>query len=262
MQNDLPNRGGFGFEPIPYQRVTDKLESYMNRKDYAGAERHLRYWLQEAETGGDLQGQLLMCNELIGFFRKTEQSESAHEFADRALKLLEKPEFEHSVNVGTTCINIATAYNAFGEYEKSLPLFEKAKTVYESRTDVPPHLLGGLYNNMGLTFFALKRYDEAMSSYEKAIHEMGKVRNGALEQAITCLNMADTVAGRDGLLEGETEIYGLLDRASDLLHDSSVPHDGYYAFVCEKCAPSFSYYGYFAAAEEFQKEAEQFYERA
>ena len=41
-----------------------------------------------------------------------------------------------------------------------------------------------------------------------------------------------------------------------------IPRDGYYAFVCEKCAPAFDYYGYFADAEEAAKKAESIYERA
>ena len=62
-------------------------------------------------------------------------------------------------------------------------------------------------------------------------------------------------------MEGEQKIFALLDRSYDLLHDRAVTKDGYYAFVCEKCAPGFSYYGYFAAADELQKEAEEIYAR-
>ena len=72
--------------------------------------------------------------------------------------------------------------------------------------------------------------------------------------------MADAVAAQDGLEAGEARIFALLDRAYELLHGEAIPHNGYYAFVCEKCAPSFSYYGYFLAAEELRKEAERIYE--
>ena len=91
---------------------------------------------------------------------------------------------------------------------------------------------------------------------------METVPAGVLEQAITCLNMADAVAAQLGQEEGEARIFELLDRADELLHDKSAPHNGYYAFVCEKCAPTFSYYGYFAVAEELQREAKEIYERA
>lgn len=35
--------------PIPVGRIIDKLDSYLNKNDYDAAERHLRYWLAEAE---------------------------------------------------------------------------------------------------------------------------------------------------------------------------------------------------------------------
>ena len=37
--------------PIPQQRVIEKMDAYMARRDYAGAERHLKYWLEEARAG-------------------------------------------------------------------------------------------------------------------------------------------------------------------------------------------------------------------
>ena len=261
---DSPGESGkrTNIQPIPLQRVIDRLDSYMSRRDYEGAEKHLLYWLQEAVRGHDQRGQLMVCNELIGYCRKTNQRDKAFQDADQALRLLDEMNFDGTISSGTTCVNIATAYQAFGEYERSLELFEKAEAIYESSQAIRPHQLGGLYNNMALTFKALARYPEAFNYFEKAMDEMGKAPGGVLEQAITCLNMADAVAERDGLEAGEEKVFSLLDKAYDLLRDESAPHDGYYAFVCEKCAPAFSYYGYFAAAEELQKTAERIYERA
>ena len=150
---------------------------------------------------------------------------------------------------------------AFGEHERALKLFEQAKTVYESDPHTQKHLLGGLYNNMALCCQALGRYDDAFRLYEQAMDAMTEVAYGELEQAITCLNMADAVAGRDGLEAGEGQIFALLDKAYDLLHTPGVPHEGYYAFVCEKCAPTFSYYGYFLTAEDLKRRAEEIYGR-
>ena len=92
--------------------------------------------------------------------------------------------------------------------------------------------------------------------------QMAKVRGGALEQAVTCLNMADAVAAEQGLEAGEARIAELLDKAYTLLVDESLPRDGYYAFVCEKCAPGFAYHGWFAAAQELEQAARAIYERA
>ena len=37
--------------------------------------------------------------------------------------------------------------------------------------------------------------------------------------------------------------------------------DGNYAFVCEKCAPTFHYYGYFLWGAELEERARAIYER-
>ena len=256
----------FGAEPemrpVPQQRIVQKLDEYMSRRDYAGAERHLLYWLEEARLGHDQRGELVIRNELVGHYRKAGEKDKALAHGDAALSLLEALDFDGTISAGTTYVNVATACSAFGENERALALFEKARAVYEALPRTQAHLLGGLYNNMALAYKALARYDEALALYEKAMEKMGEVPGGVLEQAITCLNMADVVAAEQGMEAGEARIFALVDRAWELLQDESAPHDGYYAFVCEKCAPSFSYYGYFAAAEELQSTARKIYERA
>ena len=32
--------------PVPQQRIMEKVDAYMSRRDYAGVERHLLYWLE------------------------------------------------------------------------------------------------------------------------------------------------------------------------------------------------------------------------
>lgn len=246
---------------VPQQRIIEKMNEYMSRRDYAGAERHLLYWLEEAGAGQDLRGELMLRNELTGHYRKTGDKEKSLANAQAALDLIHALEFEDTISAGTTYVNAATACNAFGENERSLELFEKARAVYESAPRTDQALLGGLYNNMALTCTSLGRYEEALGLYEKAAAAMEGVPGGALEQAITCLNMADLLEKQYGMESSETRIYQLLDQAYELLTGGHAPEDGYYAFVCEKCAPAFSYYGYFLAAQELQEKADAIYER-
>jgi tetratricopeptide (TPR) repeat protein len=244
---------------VPQMRIIDKMNEYMARRDYEGAERHLLYWLEEAELGRDLRGQLMLRNELTGHYRKTGERDKSLENAERAIALLDQLDFEGTISSGTTYVNAATAYNAFGEHERSMELFEKARAVYESSERTNKDLLGGLYNNMALTCVSLGRYEEAMTLYELAVKVMADVPDGRLEQAITYLNMADLFSEMKGTEAAEADIYACLDQAYELLKDPNVAEPGYYAFVLEKCAPTFSYYGYFGAAREFEKRAGEIY---
>ena len=250
------------FRAIPQRRVIDKLDEYMSRRDYAGAERHLLYWLEEARAGGDLRGELMLRNELIGHCRKTGQREQALAHIEAALSLVERLGFAGTISAATTFVNAATALNAFGEDARALALFERARPIYESSAATRPELLGGLYNNMALTCASLGRYDEAEALYALAEGQMARAPHGKLEIAITCLNLANLIEARDGLEAGERRIYELAERAVALLDDPGLAHDGYYAFVCEKCVPTLEYYGWFADAGRLREEAERIYGRA
>ena len=271
--------------PVPQRRIIDKMDEYMSRRDYRGAERHLLYWLEEAKLGGDLQGQLMLRNELVGHYRKTGQKEPAMESAAKALDLLRELDMENTITAGTTYVNIATACGAFGDHERAIRLFEKARAAYESSSQTETQLLGGLYNNMALTCTELGRCEEALALYEKAADLMGRVPDGELEQAITYLNMANTVEVQLGLEAGEQQINALVERAEELLKakgeellgkgeaaltdgtdlramkQEERARLGYYAFVCEKCAPTFAYYGYFMTAESLTERSEELVKR-
>ncbi|MBO4364673.1 MAG: tetratricopeptide repeat protein [Eggerthellaceae bacterium] len=303
---------GQSLRPVPQQRIVQKLDEYMSRRDIAGAQRHLLYWLEEARAADDKRGELMLRNELVGHFRKTGDKEQAFLHADEALSLIDELEFGNTISAGTTYTNVGTAYNAFGEYERSLELLSKAKTLYESNPNTEPQLLGGLYNNMALTCVALCRYDEADRLFHQALDIMADVEHGQLEQAITYLNMADAAVAKShahasdaafaaaesnrgsdsGICEDmesdgchdvvsgpnpspsdseieptidkecEEVVECFLDTALELLDTPSVPRDGYYAFVCEKCAPVFAYYGYFLADADLKERAKAIYERA
>lgn len=260
-------------EAISIQRVTEKLDEYMSRHDYAGAERHLLYWLQEAQALSDTRGELMVRNELIGHFRKTGNREQALLHVERACALVDELGLANTVTAGTTFTNAATALNAFGENEASLGLFRKAATAYEASSYAEPQLLGGLYNNMALACVSLGRFDEAAELYRKALATMATVEHGELEQAITYLNMADAAVAEtaarlgcnpleSGDADCERQIEQYLDKALELLNTPGIPLDGYYAFVCEKCAPVFGHYGYFLAEEDLRERAHGIYERA
>ena len=204
-------------KPVPQQRIVEKMDDYMGQKDYAGAERHLKYWLEEAKLGHDLRGQLTIRNELIGFYRKRKRKEEAYENIEEALSLLKALDFEGTISSGTTYTNAATAYYSFGDNEAALPYFEKAKAVYEANQATNKDLLGGLYNNMALSCTALGRFDQALDLYEKALGLMEDVPGGILEQAITYLNMANAKEAQLGMENAEAEIFRFLDRAEELI---------------------------------------------
>ena len=248
-------------QPVPIGRIMDRMREYEDRSDWAAAERHLNYWLAEAEAVGDGRGQLTLNNELMGFYRKQGKKEEAVRHAEKACELVEALDMADTTVAGTTWVNSGTVMEAFGDPVGGLVYFEKAQANYEKNLPADDARLGGLYNNMALALTSCGRYRECREMFRKALDVMEKQPGGELEQAITWLNMADALEAELGP-EGAAEYTdGYLDRAAELLDTENVPRDGYYAFVCEKCAPVFGHYGYFALEAELNRRAAEIHER-
>ncbi len=246
-------------EPIPVRRVIEKLDEYFERREFDAAERHLKYWMSEAEALGDLRGQFSVHNEMMGFYRKLGREEDALTHAEIALGML--PQIgEESIGAGTCLVNAATVYDAFDMPGRALDLFERARFIYERDLPEGDPRLGGLYNNMALALTAQKRYGEAYELYTRALRVMSGAPNGELEKAITYLNMANAVEAEHGLEKGEEKINQYLELAANLLDTPTLLRNGYYAFVCGKCEPTFRYYGWFAFADELLGKVNGIYE--
>ena len=88
---------------------------------------------------------------------------------------------------------------------------------------------------------------------------MENADEGELEVAITYLNIASAKETELGAVESDGVVKEYVEKAMKIL-DEHENKDGYYAFVCEKCAPTFSYYGYFLTAGRLTKESEAIYQ--
>ncbi len=244
---------------IPINRVLKKLDEYLDAKDYEWAQRHLEYWLEEARAIDDNDGILSILNEQVGLYRNIIKKEEGIKAAKEALQVAYDLGLEDTVTMGTTLINVATAYKTFGKADEAFELYEKAKKIYEFYLEDDDERLSSLYNNMAVTLIELNDYKGAEELFDKALVVMSHTEQGEIEMAVTYCNLADLYAADLGLEEGEEKISECMTKAEELLNKEYLERDGYYAHVCEKCAPVFSYYGFFFAAKELEKRAKEIY---
>lgn len=247
--------------PIPTSRILDKLDNFLSKNDYAGAERLLLYWVDEAGLGHDARGEFQLRNELMGLYRKLGKKEKATQNADRALALAGEIGLLQSVAGATALLNAATVRKAFGDAAGSIPLFEQARNVYEAELKPDDPRVAGLYNNMSLSLVDLGRFAEARAFYEKAIAILLRTAGNEPEIAVTYLNLANLEEAEKGLENGAEAIEAALAAAESYLNAPGQAQNGNYAFVCEKCAPTFEYYGHFGFAAELAERANRIYER-
>lgn len=241
-------------------RVLEKLDGLLQRNDYPGAKRLLEYWLAEYRQMGDGRGVLLVENELMGLCRKLGEREQALSHAQAALNQVGRLDIADEVGAATTYLNSATVCKAFGMPEDALNLYEMARAIYERELPPTDERLGGLYNNMGLALVDLKRFREAGELYEKALAVMEAVPDKEPEQAITWLNMATACELEYGLDDALPGIEEVARKAMECLDVGKDRTDGNYAFVCEKCASVFAYYGYTDYAAQLEGRCRRIYE--
>ena len=246
---------------IPVGRVLAKLDEHLGRNDYVSAENLLNYWHEEAKIGGDIRGELTILNEKVGIYRKTQKMEKCFSAINESLSLVQNSEFENTVTKGTTFLNCATGYCDFDRYDDALPLYRRAAEVFEKYLNKPDYRLGGLYNNTAVCLMNLKKYDESRELFQKALKIMPNLPNSEGEMATSYCNMADLEAAEKGMEGAEEKINEYLEKAEELLNTPSLPRDGDYAYICEKCAGTFGYYGFFMTERELLNRAREIYAR-
>ena len=245
---------------IPVSRVIEKLDACFNKNDMDGAGRLLTYWQTEAEAQRDRRGELSIVNEMLGYYRKTGDTEKALWAVDRSRELLQLLHLEKTLSGATVLLNTATTLKACGNPEKAMPLYDETFAIYVRELDETDARFGGYYNNKALTLVDLGQYEQAEACYQKALAIMETVENGLPDCAVTQINRAHLYEAWKGI--EAPEIAACLESAEQYLNDASVDRNGYYAYVCDKCAPSFDYFGYFALAAELKERAKNIYERA
>lgn len=243
---------------IPVLRIIEKVDKLFGKNNYSEAGRLLVYWKEEANSLRDKQGELAMESELVGYYRKQNDRAKGLEAVKNALALVGELNQNETVSGATIFINCATAYKAFGMAAEAMPLYVHAEQVYKKSLDSYDPRLGGLYNNMALALVDLKKYEEAEKAYREALAVMEKVPKTEGEQAITYINMAHMYEE----LGATEKISGCMGKAYVLLQSDNIPRDGNYAFILEKCAPSFKYFGDTEAYERLKKESCDIYEGA
>ncbi len=242
---------------IPIERFLERLDDCFAHNDLPGAGRLIDFWYAEAEQIDDRRGRLSVLNEMLGFYRRTNDREKGLWAVQQSVTQVESLGLSESVSGATILLNAATTLKAFDQPKEALPLYESVGTVYRRYLKPDDSLMGGYYNNYALTLCDLGRFEEALSFYQQALEIMQQTPAGLADCAVTYVNAAHLYEAWKGSLA--PEIVEMLTKADACLEDERLPRNSYYAFVCTKCAPSFDYFGFFVRAKELTERAASIY---
>ncbi len=246
-------------ELIPVREVVEQADVFYEKDDFEGAERFLEEWLKKAKEADDPFGELGILNELMGHYRKVGNCEKGLNAVYDGFELVERLEIDGSITAGTTWLNGATTMKAFGKSFEAITYYKKARRIYETRLSRTDYRISGLYNNMALCLCDLSRYAEAEALYTEALEILfsSAREDNICDAANTYMNLACLYEawGKEGKIDK------CLERCERALNFSRAAHDGYYAFTCKKCAPGFAHFGWFTAASELAKKADEIYKK-
>ena len=245
-------------ESIPVDRIISRLDEYFSHNDLTSAEALLDYWLKEAVDLSDYRGELSVLNEFTGLYRKTGNKEKSEKINGRIFDLLNILDLKNTVSGATILLNVATNKKAFGDPQGAIDLYLEAADIYASSLKPDDPLFGGLYNNFALALADTGDFEKAYDYFDKALSIVRKNKN-LPDCAVTYCNIAVTKLLENPLNDEESD--NALDDALKRLDDPDVVKDGYYAFVCDKCAAAFGECGRFADAADLKERARKIYER-
>ena len=190
------------------------LDRLFEEQRMSEVEPYLQQALQEAMEVGDSSAVITIVNELIGFYRDTSQYDKSIYYCEQILPFMEMHGLKGSIHYATSCLNVANAYRAAGEWETSLKYYGEVKSVYDRMLTPTDSLYASYYNNLSLLYQEMGDFEKAAQCLKTALVII-EAYGDIIKVAITCSNLAASLL-RTGAQQ-EAEYY--LNRALQIFID-------------------------------------------
>ena len=184
----------------------------------------------QARQENDSAALLSIINESMGYYRSI-GSEEALKDAREAIELIEKMGLAGTLHEGTTLLNAATAYRAFGKLEEACLLYQKALGIYEKELGNTDNRLAGLYNNISSLYADREEFGKSIEALKTALAILKQNKGTEIEQAISFTNLAVSYLRNQQIEEAEQIIH----KALTLFESQPGERDSHYgmALACQ-----------------------------
>lgn len=178
------------------------LDKLFNEQKMSEVEPYLQTALGEAMNSHDDSAVITIINELIGFYRDTSQYEKSAYYCEQILPFMEMRGLKGSIHYATTCLNVANAYRAAGEWSLSLKYYDEVKQVYDKVLDSTDSLYASYFNNLSLLYQEMGNFEKAAQCLKTALLII-EGYGDLIKIAITCSNLAASLLRIDKQQEAE-----------------------------------------------------------
>lgn len=170
--------------------ILKKLDALFRQNEIEKVEPFLLQCLEEAKETESYGVYISICNELIGFYRSVSNYRKSFDVSEDVLLLMEELQLDNTEHFATTLLNVATAYRAAGEGEKSYSYYMRAMKIYEQLLEPDDYRFASLYNNMSILSLEQGKDEKAADELEKALAIIEKLNSDSAERATTLTNLA------------------------------------------------------------------------
>ena len=165
------------------------LDFLFSEQRMTEVEPYLQQALQEAMEAGNSSAVITIVNELIGFYRDISQYEKSIFYCEQILPFMEIHGLKGTIHYATTCLNVANAYRAAGEWNTSLKYYEEVKRVYDRMLTPTDSLYASYFNNLSLLYQEMGDFEKAAQCLKTALIII-EAYGDMIKVAITCSNLA------------------------------------------------------------------------
>lgn len=190
------------------EEILTGLDALFEAGKMEQVEPFLQEALQIAMETQDTGTVITVVNELIGFYRDTSQYEKALYYCEQILPFMELHGLKGSIHYATTCLNVANACRAAGEWNASLRFYKEVEETYKRLLPEKDSLYASYYNNLSLLYQEMGQFEEACECLKKAL-KIIELYQDEIKIAITCSNLAASLLRTANREEAE----GYLNRA-------------------------------------------------
>ncbi|MBE5870917.1 MAG: DUF4125 family protein [Lachnospiraceae bacterium] len=196
---------------IDTNEITKELDRLFEQNQMNQVEPFLTQKLIEAMQEEDTAAVLILLNEMMGFFRSTNQYDKSLLYAQKAVAILKGADMEGTVEYATTLLNYANAMRAAGKLPESIALYAQTEKIYNEKIPEGAFDFANLYNNLSLVYMEMQRYEEAIGYLRKALAIVEQYREQkAFELAVTHTNLGNCLLQLPGR---QQEAVGHLNKA-------------------------------------------------
>jgi tetratricopeptide (TPR) repeat protein len=237
-----------------HETFFEQLDQYFAKNEIKEAGEFLEQTLEEVRQDQDISMELSVLNEMMGYYRSTDQKEKGIRSVEEGLQLIRDNGLETHPAVATMWINMGTTLCHFERVEDAEVCYKNAELFFAG-SDEGALNMASLYNNTAAVYVKTGRFSEAKERYEKALEYLKKIEDNLelwedimFNRLVTWLNIivmnrVKQAETKECNSEEEKDVAHRMEQIKELMELEGFQKTSSFPYAVKKCAHCFENLG-------------------